>query len=388
MAHVLPASFNNGTYSHLEGAKLQTHPKLTLANITKGTFQSQTEKWLTTKVPKRDSVMLFNAKMQRGVIKIANLTCEFETIPTFFGAKNSFTEKHNVLQSTSVQKTKEIATNYQSAARAINNFASKHPDLNMTLAIPDRISYSENNPTFSLTSNPIDTTFKNENFIGMLSTDIKYVNIFSSSTEEHLDDFFKTDHHWNIKGGAKAFNKVATEGSLCVNTLKVDNFIYWDQPIFYGSFSRTGLMTIEGGDNLIDYQADLEGVKIYINGKEAEQEDVVHMKLYTNKSFNKHLFTNRHPEYFHNRFAKLEFMSENHNGKQLLIVGDSYSNSIQRFFAKSYEKVVCLDHEYTSKAQLSLSRIMEENNFTDVLFLMNDEAFCKNDNQLIKLLES
>ena len=79
-AHVLPASFNNGTYSYLEGAKLQTRPKLTLSNIKKGTFQTQTEKWLTTKVPKRDSVMLLNAKVQRGIIKTANLACGFDTV--------------------------------------------------------------------------------------------------------------------------------------------------------------------------------------------------------------------------------------------------------------------------------------------------------------------
>ena len=246
-AHVLPESFNNGTFSYLENANLQGRPSPSYANIKNGTFQKQVEKWIDTKIPKRDSVMLFNAKVQRGIIKTANLACGFDTVPTYFGSENSYTEKYNMLQVTSVQQTEKIADNYQLAANAINSFASKHTEMNFTLAIPDRLNYSENNPTFSLTSKPIDANFKNENFIGLLSSRIKYVDIFSTSTEEHLVDYFRTDHHWNIKGVAKAYNKVAAEGSLNANCINFDNLIQWDEPAFYGSFSRAGLMGTEGG---------------------------------------------------------------------------------------------------------------------------------------------
>ena len=56
--HILPSNLenskdvNNNPYSYLEGAKLQTRPKLTTDNFIKGTFQSQCEKWLGAKVPK------------------------------------------------------------------------------------------------------------------------------------------------------------------------------------------------------------------------------------------------------------------------------------------------------------------------------------------------
>ena len=46
-AHVLPASFNNGTFSYLENANLQGRPSPSYANIKNGTFQKQVEKWIT-----------------------------------------------------------------------------------------------------------------------------------------------------------------------------------------------------------------------------------------------------------------------------------------------------------------------------------------------------
>ena len=140
-AHVLPASFNNGTYSYLEGAKLQARPKVTLENIKKGTFQTQTEKWLTAKVPKRDSVILFNAFVQRSIIKTANIATGFDVYPTFFGSSYNYSETEDALYVTLKKQSSEQLQRYEEATTALNNFANKYKDLSVNAEIPDESNF-------------------------------------------------------------------------------------------------------------------------------------------------------------------------------------------------------------------------------------------------------
>ena len=167
-AHVLPESFNNGTFSYLENANLQGRPSPSYANVKNGTFQKQVEKWIDTKVPKRDSVMLFNAKVQRGVIKTANLACGFDTIPTFFGSKYSANECLEAVFPTSIQQSNDVSENYKRSFQAINGFVQNHANLNFVMANPDRIEQSEANPSYNLTSAPISNEYKHVNFVGKL----------------------------------------------------------------------------------------------------------------------------------------------------------------------------------------------------------------------------
>ena len=389
--NILPESYINGTYSYLEGAKLQSRPTFSLENFTKGTFQTQTEKWIGTKVPKRDSVMLFNAKVQRSVINVANTAFNFDSIPTYFGSKYAYTKSLDLISRQSNQKSETYAEKYQQVAQAINEFVEDNPNLNVTFAIPSRLEFSENNPTFNLTSNPIDKEFRTENLIEKLNSSVNYVDIFTDSLDEQMEEFFRTDPHWSIKGAKSAFDKLVTDGSLGLDSVAVGEYVQFEKPDFYGSSSRASLMLSKDSDHITDYVLDFTGFKIYINNESVELNEIDGCVSYQNGNYDKkNLFKDRYTEYFQKakgRPSKLEFVSENKNGKQLLVIGDSYTSAIQRFFAYSYEKVVRLDHEESLKANVSLKGTISENNFTNVLILLNDNAFLGHD-EFLELLKS
>ena len=387
--NVLPASFNNGTYSYLEGAKLQTRPKVSLQNIKKGTFQSQTEKWLTTKVPKRDSVMLFNAKIQRGLIKTANLACGFETIPTYFGSKYSCNENLNAVFYTSVQKSDEVSQKMQESTQAINKFVKEHPDLSYTLAIPDRIRQSEASPTFSLTSNPIDDEWRHSEFIDKLDSRIKYVDLTYSDTSEYYRKYFRTDHHWNIEGAYEAFKKIMDASYPELNALKfnaTDKVIYQEVK-YFGTGSRLGLYFPRESDLISDYVTDLSDVEIKINKKVVTSDEVEDVDKYKNKTYAKGNSIERLADYFHGNEGLVTYKKDNGSNRNLLVIRDSFLNCSERFYAFSFDKVTTVDQDQFDG---SLQQLIEEDNITDVLFEQNDMRYYdkKSSVNLIKLLES
>lgn len=69
------------------------------------------------------------------------------------------------------------------------------------------------------------------------------------------------------------------------------------------------------------------------------------------------------------------------NGKTLLIIKDSFANSLAPFLTADYETIIMLDLRYfTGSAQ----SVIDENNVDDILFVQEMRSF-SNDKSLIKL---
>ena len=365
--HVLPASFNNGTFSYLENANLQGRPSPSYANIKNGTFQKQVEKWIDTKIPKRDSVMLFNAKVQRGIIKTANLACRFDTIPTYFGSNYVYDYKIGIIAPLA-HKTSIGAGSLKNAAEAINDFINSQSVLtSFTVAIPDEISVSESNPTYALVSNAQGRDFRWENFVSQLSPEVNYVDLSCENEYTHSLRYFFTDTHWNITGAASAYSKIMKTAYPTLNETTLKNLITYEEPNYYGNMARRGLLLPAKPDKIQDYVVDLDSTTITINDSQVSYEDISHSKLFNEHQYSTQELIDRYTEYFHGNVAKLKFETDNKTSRNLLILGDSYSNCCEKFFAKSFDKVVRIDRRHNTDA---LSDIIEEEHITDVLLLV------------------
>jgi len=66
--------------------------------------------------------------------------------------------------------------------------------------------------------------------------------------------------------------------------------------------------------------------------------------------------------------------SENHNGKKLLIIKDSYAHSFAPFAVNHFETTYMVDLRYFN---MPMSRFIEENGITDVLVLYNVNTYVK-----------
>ena len=379
-AHILPATFNNGKYSYLEGSTLQTRPKFTIKSFAEGTFQTNFEKWLGSKVPKRDSVILFNAKTQFEVISIANRIFDFGCIPTFFGSGYSYKKNTDFIYPTILTKTQKLATSLTNAANAINEFKKSESGITLTVALADRSSMSDANPTKSLVSNPTNNSFIYSNFYTNLDSEITIVDLSYSKSEDYEQDFFKTDHHWNIKGATKAYTKIMNQAYPNLETTIFEKSVEYTSPSFNGANARRSLKLVDVQDRVSDYLLDASDLSIKIDGKTSSIQDVCHQEKYESSQFSINSFTNRYGEYFHDDKAKIEFNSENHTKRNLLIIGDSYSNNCERFFAKSFDKTIAIDLRYSKE---DLHSLISDNKITDVLLLTSKTTPATNAEQVL-----
>ena len=387
VTHVLPESFNNGKYSYLEAAKLQTRPEVSLENIKKGTFQTQTEKWLTTKVPKRDSVMLFNAKVQRGVIKTANFVTGFEVYPSFFGSSINYSESEDALYVTLPKQSSEQLRRYENAGTALNNFANKYESLSVNVGIPDQSKFSLWNPTMNLVNDPLNHEYTNKHFVDNLSEQVRYVDLYYSDAKSWHESVFRTDHHWNIEGAVDAYNSFMQSCFPDLEQVEFNDKIEYDEPDLYGPYTRGALMKVQIPEKMTDYVVDLSDVSIKINDKEKTWEDIEHLETYRQNNYSKHLLTGRYEEYFHGNQAKIEFISQNNTNRNLLLIGESFLNCCERFYACSFDKVIHVDPD---KYKESLEQLIEDSKITDVIVLEDNTRYCSDSSieNLIKLLES
>ena len=143
-----------------------------------------------------------------------------------------------------------------------NGIAEKYSDINIALYLPLRYE-------FTASKNIKGTNDIIKSFGSKLN--IKYDILDSKNVSEYLDNFYKTDHHYNSKGAYKAYQSI-------LNMLDMDSTLeYKTKDIktpYYGSIAKSLLLTnIKDTLTVLDYPNTLEVNIDDVNFKPMEVED-------------------------------------------------------------------------------------------------------------------
>lgn len=275
---------------------------------------------------------------------------------------------------TSYQQTDARSQNFEKSARVINGFVENYSSLNYAMPIPDLINDSEANPSYSLTSAPINNDYRRSLFLDKLNAKIKLIDLSCADTEEHFRKYFKTDNHWNIIGAYEAYKQIMVTAfpDLSALDFSEDDLRAYEEPRFCGSSARLSLDDSVDGDTVLDYITYLPETRVFFDGEGVSFGEVEDVESYVNKDYDRNKLTVRYGEYFHYRHGVTTFESQNNTGRNLLIFSDSFVSCCDRFYAASFDTVVTVDEEYFAG---SIREVMEENNITDVLFERNDSRY-------------
>ena len=198
------------------------------------------------------------------------------------------------------------------------------------------------------------------------------------SYDEFLQNWYNTDHHWNVRGAFQAYQRIATALGFGDELLTPVSELAFDKPPFLGSFARRGL-NADYSDRIIDYVFDaFPRFSVKINGKKASAQSLAHEKDYQKDTWDDNAYANRYAEYFHTDYASIVLKNKDADASgELLIVGDSYSNCMERFLASHYKKTYILDPRHTSK---SLDTILASHkDIKDVVFVMRSTNLLSQD---------
>lgn len=374
MTDTLPEQLDNGKRSYLEGAPLQPLPEFSFAAFASGDLQDEVEDYLSGCWPARDEALLANAALQRAVIRAANIPWGFEAYHTFYGSSHCYIPAYDAIIPTMSEATDNFKESLISAAGQYNEFASSHPQQRIIFYLPDKANITPSSPLASLQASAATWETYSEFFLSNLGESVTAVSAPEESLSDYFATHFRTDHHWNMAGAYEGYRAIAE--ALGEEPLDASDPQESAVPM-YGSYARSGMLLPSEPDHIMDYRFNYDFSQFSVHSStdgSGGSELLAADELLLNPSqCDNELFEDRYTEYFPNGgfFTKIANSSRN-NGKNLLIVGDSYSRPISRLLASHYSNTYLFDPRATE--DITIQTLLNEYQIDDILFIETSEA--------------
>ena len=336
-------------FSDVENSKLNKKTKFTLSSFVDGSFQKAYEKYINDQFVFRDRWINLKSISEYGLGKIENNGI-------IYGDDKYLFEKFNTFDIERLEKN----------VAAINSFLENNKDKTSIMIIPNSYEvYKELLPTGLTLVNQGEVI---ENVYEQLQCNnkIKIKELLDNNKEAYI--YYKTDHHWTTYGAYLAyceFMKSINEELVDINELEgvsLDGF--------YGTyFSKAKPFNIQP-DKLTYYELDNVSIEI---GEEYYPSIYDYSKIELRDKYALFLYGNN----------GLSIIKNNNlnNGKKMLVIKDSFANSLIPFLTQNYEEIHVIDlRNYTYR----LSGYLKENEFDNILLCYNIITLCK-DNVIVRI---
>lgn len=352
---------------NLEGRSVATFPDLSSDTVLSGSFQKGVEKWLSDNTVAREACLLTNAFMQRIPINIAADLFGFDERPTTYGGSYYRSKMYDALYWNPIAKDGKTVANVQAASEAYLAFAKRNPEKRFFLYLAS----GRGAPDLTggrLFSNAVDCEFIYDKILAPLSDEYIVIDNGIDSVEQYNRRYYRTDHHWNIDGAYEAYVAIATAMGLGDNLVVPLERVVLDIDM-YGATGRTSLDVSVAPEHLTDMVFDLPDCRVLKSGVEMDdpEDTLSSLNRFRSEWVTDDPFYNYYGKYFHGDGEVEMIRTEKSVGKALLVVGDSFTNCIDRLFLNNYDAVYKYDARYTEQ---TLQEFMDERpEISDVLVL-------------------
>ncbi len=332
------------SFSELENRYLQRLPNLTYKEIFSGEYSSDFEKYSVDQFPLRDywirlktSADLFLLKKDNGRV--------------YFGKNEFLFDVKKDTDYDQLQKNIEYINEFISRLNKNNNIS-----IGLMLIPSKETIYTEFLPGFAPT---VDEKKLIEIIKSQLDENIDVIDLIPILVQEKNEYiYYKTDHHWTTLGAYYGY--YALSELLEFHPVSIQEFnkeIVSDN--FLGSMYRKVNLYKGSPDKIIKYSLEDSAVSIVIN--EAFTKDSMFDESYLDKN-------DKYSYFLGGDFGLVDINTNVKNGKSILVIKDSFSNSMVPYLLEHYENIYLIDTRYYG---LSVNAFIEENNIDNILFAFN-----------------
>jgi len=336
------------THSEFE-SNLSQMPKFSLKTLFNGKFTADYESYVNDQFLLRDEWITLKSYTETLFGKVENNGVIYGKDGYLFEKLTSYDEARLKLNIEAVQK-----------------FCEKYPELSVKFAlIPN--SYEVLSYKLPIASPVLDQEKLINDIYNQVSS-AENVDILSSLKAHNSEYiYYKTDHHWTTLGAYYAYEKlcdVLDVQKVDISTLK-ENVV----EDFYGTyFSKAKSFTIKPDViKYYDVNAKLDLMAADTTGKFVPEKS--YETLYDVEKFDTRdkysAFT-----YSNNSLTVITNNGE-YEKERLLLIKDSYSNSLVPFLSTEYKEIVMVDLRY----MFNISMVLEQYDFDDVLIMYNVSTF-------------
>ncbi len=335
------------SFSNKENRYLAQFPELKFENILSGKFSTDFEKYASDQFVSRDNWIGLKTISQLAILKKDNGRVYFGKEDYLFDVENELTEE-------------QFALNIKN----LNKFAASiKEEIKITaLLIPTKTEVLKDKlPAYAPVTDEKQLVEKiKENLDGNINVE-DLIQTFKEHSNEEV--YYRTDHHWTSKGAFYAYEKYMK--LVGGSPLSEDDFlkeIVSDD--FFGTIYRKANFYLGEPDRITKYTPkDNIDLEIFFNNDTKEEQ------LYDESFLDK---TDKYSYFLGGDKAIVEINTSVKNGKTIVVMKDSYANSMIPFLVNNYEHIIMVDTRYYNSG---ISQFVNERDVDEVLLLYNIQTF-------------
>lgn len=338
------------TYSPVEKRELQTRPEISITKVLDGRFQKKYESYLRDQFPGRDHWVSFQTDMELFMGK--------NEIHNVYIGKNHYLLEHYTEKEFDPQ---QISKNLQALEKFVGK-AKQNADVHVMMVPTKSWVLREKLPAFA-------PHYKEQKFYDALQQKLEKEDVLISVEpvlDAHKEEeiYYRTDHHWTTLGAWYAYEQYTKAVGGDLQRAQGKKKFRCISKDFYGTTYAK-----------INYARQADKIEIY---EPADKLRVVYnmgeRKTKTLYDFSFLKTADQYSVFTGGNQAVLEITGGIKNGKTLLLIKDSFANSILPFLAEDYEKLVVVD---LRQLNVSGDRLLEMFSPTDILILYNSAQFAQ-----------
>lgn len=338
------------TYSPVEKRELQTRPEISITKVLDGRFQRKYESYLRDQFPGRDHWVSFQTDMELFMGK--------NEIHNVYIGKNHYLLEHYTEKEFDPQ---QISKNLQALEKFVGK-AKQNADVHVMMVPTKSWVLREKLPAFA-------PHYKEQKFYDALQQKLEKEDVLISVEpvlDAHKEEeiYYRTDHHWTTLGAWYAYEQYTKAVGGDLQRAQGKKKFRCISKDFYGTTYAK-----------INYARQADKIEIY---EPADKLRVVYnmgeKKTKTLYDFSFLKTADQYSVFTGGNQAVLEITGGIKNGKTLLLIKDSFANSILPFLAEDYEKLVVVD---LRQMNVSGDRLLEMFSPTDILILYNSAQFAQ-----------
>lgn len=338
------------TYSPVEKRELQTRPEISITKVLDGRFQKKYESYLRDQFPGRDHWVSFQTDMELFMGK--------NEIHNVYIGKNHYLLEHYTEKEFDPQ---QISKNLQALEKFVGK-AKQNADVHVMMVPTKSWILREKLPAFA-------PHYKEQKFYDALQQKLEKEDVLISVEpvlDAHKEEeiYYRTDHHWTTLGAWYAYEQYTKAVGGDLQRAQGKKKFRCISKDFYGTTYAK-----------INYARQADKIEIY------EPEDKLRVVYNMGEKKTKILYdvsflktADQYSVFTGGNQAVLEITGGIKNGKTLLLIKDSFANSILPFLAEDYEKLVVVD---LRQLNVSGDRLLEMFSPTDILILYNSAQFAQ-----------
>ncbi len=354
---------------------LQGQPRdaleLVTGHLDQRSFEQKVEEAARDQFPFRISWIQRSKALERGMIRMAYLFLDDPAIPADAASGLIVLRDGSMIDAKPAAFNADTISNLDSRIQNYRELMAGYPELNFYVYYIERFQSS--------TSHPLNPYFPEADrgqtfqyFEEHKPEGLEVGKLSLNNLDDRLKYFYRTDHHWNIRGAWKAYEDIyemiAPHYSGISPMLELKGFQGFPGLGFLGSWARATYYPIQP-DQFEIADVDLPPMRIYNrHGTEIIDDAIAKYKA---GNFDTTPYIN-HYAVFGGIRDQFKFINEDSPDRNLLVIGSSFSPPNIRLIASHFKNTYFVDlREY---GDFSLQEFLESHPVDDVLVIGDNTA--------------